>query len=234
MHTCTHALCPAIISKETENADSRSSKLLAEVKSVVQERQRIKPLLESFRTRANEESEQKKNTRVGSFDPEAFSQRVRIEGKIVKRREERAKRKASFEVVDINEASTLHPMERIAQIAGTRDPDAIVGTLNEPEIEKLRLRHEQSEQHVKEQLAKLESLQRQTNQGNVELDSTVIDQHDSEDVLFSKQKRLDSMSHFIDSLFLAILFLSDKVQLIEEGYQFSVFLMAEDDHTKKV
>jgi hypothetical protein len=61
------------ISKETKNADSKSSKLLAEVKSVVQERQRIKPLLESFRTRANEELEQKKNTRVGSFDPEAFS-----------------------------------------------------------------------------------------------------------------------------------------------------------------
>ncbi|KAL3789640.1 hypothetical protein ACHAW5_002357 [Stephanodiscus triporus] len=225
------------ISKETENADSRSSKLQAEVKSVVQERQSIKPLLESFRMRANEESEQKKNTRLGSFDPEAFSRRVRIECKIAKRREERnAKRKASFEVVNINEASTLHPMERIAQIAGTRDPDAIVGTLNEPEIEKLRLRHEQSEQHVKEQLAKLESLQIQTNQislsdGNVELDSTVIDQHDSEDVLFSKQKRLDSMSHFIDSLFLAILSLSDKVQLIEEDYRY--FLMAEDDHTKK-
>jgi hypothetical protein len=107
--------------------------------------------------------------------------------------------------------------------------------LNETEIDQLRSRHEQSEQHVKDQLAKLESLGCQMSQsllsdGNVKLGSAVIDQHDSETVLDSKQKTLDSMSQFVDSLYLAILDLSDKVQMIEEGYQFSQFLMAEDDH----
>lgn len=227
------------ITNETAKTNFTSEHVAEEVKSIVQERQRILPLLDSLRTRASEESEQKKITRVASFDPAAFSRRVRIEGKLAKRRAAcNLKRNASgFEVVDINKASKLHPMERIAQIAGTRDPNAIFAMLNETEIDQLRSRHEQSEQHVKDQLAKLESLGCQMSQsllsdGNVKLGSAVIDQHDSETVLDSKQKTLDSMSQFVDSLYLAILDLSDKVQMIEEGYQFSQFLMAEDDHKK--
>ena len=204
------------ITNETEKKDFTSKQVAEEVKSIVQERQRILPLLDSLRTRASEESDQKKMTRVASFDPAAFSRRLRIEGKLAKRREEsNLKRNASgFEVVDINKASKLHPMEWIAQIAGTRDPHAIFTMLKETEIDQLRLNHEQSEQHVKDQLAKLESLgsqmsQRLLSDGNVKLGSAAIDQLDSEAVLCSKQKTLDSMSQFVDSLYLAILDLSD-------------------------
>ena len=185
------------ITNETEKKDFASKQVAEEVKSIVQERQRILPLLDSLRTRASEESDQKKISRVASFDPAAFSRRLRIEGKLAKRREERnLKRNASgFEVVDINKASKLHPMERIAQITGTRDPHTIFTMLNETEIEELKLRHEQSEQHVKDQLAKLESLgsqmsQRLLSDGNVKLGSAAIDQHDQRLYFAANRKRL--------------------------------------------
>jgi hypothetical protein len=128
-------------------------------------------------------------------------------------------------------------MERIAQIAGTQDPNAIFAMLNETEIEQLRLRHEQSEQLVKDQLTKLQSVGIEISQtllsNGVKLGSAEINQHDSEAVLCSKQKALDSMAQFVDSLYVAILDLSNKVHMIKEGYQFlGITYLFTEDHKK--
>lgn len=223
------------ILKETDITDSKSKKLEEEVKSMAAERQRIKPLLDSNRKLANEE-DIRKNARVGvaAFDAEAFSRRARIEGKLAKRREEVQKRNASFALVDVTKLSKLHPMERIAQIAGTRDPNVMAAMLNESGAE-LRLRQEQEEQHVKEQEATLISLRGEINRIHFSdgfVKATASEHHDSDYLLCSKQKRLDSMSQFVHTLCLAVLHVSNKVQLIEltGGIQFSRFLMANEEH----
>jgi len=225
-----------VILKETEITDARSKKLEEGVKQIIEDRQRIKPHLDNLRSRAIE-LDLKKITRPNpNFDAEAFSRRARIEGKLAKRREELRKRNASFEVIDVNKLSALHPMERIALIAG-RDPNVIAAMLNESEMQKLRQRQEQAEQHVKDQVAKLEHLDRQINQilmsdGNT--GSAVVVEYDTEALLTDKQKRLEKMSRFIDSLYLAVLHVSDKVRTLEltGGIQFSHFLTVDDDHIR--
>ena len=225
-----------VILKETEITDARSKKLEEGVKQIIEDRQRLKPHLDSLRSRAIE-LDLKKVTRPNpNFDAEAFSRRARIEGKLAKRREELRKRNASFEVIDVNKVSALHPMERIMRIAGTRDPNTIVAMLNESEMQKLRQRQDQAEEHVKEQVAKLEHLDRQINQIHLSdgkaADSAVVAEYDSEAILCDKQKRLEKMSRFIDSLYLAVLHVSDKVRTLEltGGIQFSQFLTVDEDH----
>lgn len=224
-----------VILKETEIADARSKKLEEGVKQIIEDRQRIKPHLDNLRT-STIEMDIKKVTRPNpNFDAEAFSRRARIEGKLAKRREELRKRNASFEVIDVNKLSALHPMERIVQIAGTRDLNVIAAMLNESGMHELRQRQKQAEQQIKEQMAKLEHLDRQVNQilmTDCNARSAVVVEYDSEAFLADKQKRLEKMSRFIDILFLAILHVSDKVRMLEltGSIQFSHFLSVDDDH----
>jgi len=86
-------------------------------------------------------------------------------------------------------------------------------------------------------VAKLEHLDRQINQilmsdGNT--GSAVVVEYDTEALLTDKQKRLEKMSRFIDSLYLAVLHVSDKVRTLEltGGIQFSHFLTVDDDHIR--
>ena len=103
-------------------------------------------------------------------------------------------------------------------------------------MQKLRQRQDQAEEHVKEQVAKLEHLDRQINQIHLSdgkaADSAVVAEYDSEAILCDKQKRLEKMSRFIHSLYLAVLHVSDKVRTLEltGGIQFSQFLTVDEDH----
>lgn len=242
-----------VITKETEKIEARSKKVSDDAKAIAQERHRIEPLLETLRNRANDDLIRSKAARVTSFDPAAFSRRVRIEGKIAKRRENKLKHKQScagglgvvnfLEPGEMQKAAKLHPMEKLAQAAGTRDPAAIMQIFNESETQVLRTRLRKGEMKVKEQLAKLETLGSQTKvihlaDGDVEIRSAAsIDKSNvnMEAVLSRKQEKMDSLSQLVQNISLAILNLSGMVQSIEGDQslnEFAHFAMEPDDHTK--
>ena len=144
----------------------------------------------------------------------------------------------------IKASATLHPMKKLIQATGTQDPTtSIIEMLDESETELLRVRQEQGEAQVKQQLTKLESLGSQIKEirlsgskTDVKTDSEVQDNITTlETVLSTKQKRLESTSELILSLSLAILNLNDKVSSIEDDdslNKFAQFTMEADEHTK--
>jgi len=135
-------------------------------------------------------------------------------------------------------------MKKLIEVTGSQDPTtSIVAMLDESETELLRLRQEQGEAQVKQQLSKLESLGSQIKEirlsgskADVKTDLEVQDNITTlETVLSTKQKRLESTSELILSLSLAILNLNDKVSSIEDDdslNKFAQFTMEADEHTK--
>ena len=135
-------------------------------------------------------------------------------------------------------------MEKLTQVTGTQNPTSIiVEMLDESETEQLRVRQEQGEIQVKQQISKLDSLGSQIKEirlsgskADVKTESEVQDNITSlETVLSTKQKRLESSSELILSLSLAILNLNDKVSSIQDDdslNKFAQFTMEADEHTK--
>jgi len=134
-------------------------------------------------------------------------------------------------------------MEKLTKAAGSQDPTSIIEMLDESETEVLRLRQEQGEAQVKQQLSKLESLGSQIKEirlsgskTDMKADSKVQDDIKTlETILSTKQKRFESTSELILSLSLAILNLNDKVSSIEDDdslNKFAQFTMEADEHTK--
>ena len=237
------------IEKGLVSIEDRTQQLVGHVKGNTLERQRIKPVLESLRARANEEAERRKTARVKSFDPASFSRRVRIEGKIAKRRELKLKNqsecwKSTTGIEAGVRASTkLHPMEKLAHVAGTRDPTSIMEFLDDSETKQLQNRQEQAEIKVKMQLANLDSIARQKQlgmaDGNNDMDphaASVDDNIANEETRLSiKQKGLDSATQLVQDISLAILSLNDKVSSLEDEeslHQYAQFTMDATKHTR--
>ena len=222
------------IMKEIDKIQGRAMKFTSDIKSVAQERQRLAPLLESLRARANEEEERKKNARVASFDPSSFSRRVRLAGRIAKRREDKLKHSrpiGAYSADEMDKASELHPMERISQAAGTHDPASIATMLKEDETQQLRGRQEKGEIELKEQRQQLESLRSQIQDLSlVDGDNDVLstqpdDIVDAKAVISSKQQQLQTTSQLVQNVSLAILNVSDKVESIERDRRLSEFAL---------
>ena len=135
-------------------------------------------------------------------------------------------------------------MKKLIEVTGTQNPTtSIIEMLDESETEHLRVRQEQGEAQVKQQLSKLESLGSQIKEirlsgskTDVKTDSEVQDNINTlETVLSTKQKRLESTSELILSLSLAILNLNDKVSSIEHDdslNKFAQFTMEADEHAR--
>jgi len=236
----------SVITKEIEKVEARSNGVSLDARAIAQERQRIKPNLESLRTRLNEESERRKTARVTTFDPQAFSRRVRLEGRIAKRRQNKLKRNQSICVsssAEITKAAKLHPMERLAQASGTRDPMSIQEILKEDETQRLRTRQERGELHLKEQVETIDSLENQIKELTFadsavkirpanEIDKDVAN---AEAELATKQKRLDQISQLVRSISFTILNLSGMLQSVQEDKalrEFACFAMKAVDRAK--
>ena len=210
--------------KDIERTEARSKKFSEDVKSILRERQSIKPRLEMLQTQVNEQ--QNKDTRNASFftrtfDPATFSKRVLLEGRIARRRETKLKRVAiaTFSSEEITKVVKLHPMERLAEVSGTRDPVSIAEILNEDETQQLRTRQEQGELQLKDQAATLESLSKKIKNislvdGNaVSIPSVACeDAANIEAGLLVKQKRLDSITQLIKHISQVVVNLNDMVQ----------------------
>lgn len=186
---------------------------------------KIKPLIEEHRQRIEEEAERRKAERVNSFDPSAFNRRMILEGKIAKRARERRNRRttttASRDEVMAN-SGKLHPMERLAKAAGTRDPAMIADMMDDGETRSLRERQERGEVELKELAAKLESLRHQVKQLSLtDENHQASSSPTTNEVLTAKatlsqtQERLRSTSQIVLNASLAIVALNDMVRSSE-------------------
>ena len=219
-----------LMMNDIEKNDAKSKKLSEEINAVAQERQKIQPTLESLKAKISEEAERRKHMRAESFDAAAFSRRVRLKGKMAKRRATKMTRAQPIGAYNTAEimAAKRHPLERLAQIAGTQDPTSIADKMKEDETKRLFLLQEQCESEVKRQSASLEQLQCQIKHQSLAdseggIHTTGEEVANKEALILKNQKQLDSVSELLQNVSLAIVNLSGLVQPAERERRLSEF-----------
>ena len=200
----------------------------------------VQPHLETLQCKAKEDAERKKSERIASFDPSAFSYRMKKEGIMAKRRM-RCNANESKLHVDADNSSSLHPMEKISLISGSLDPLDIVQKTKAAELlaKDLTIKQKRSELHIKEQRVVLDGLQRQLKEFQLtdRATQTRVDASLGQDsinelnsLIQSRQSNLTTLACVMDSVDFAVEHLSDLSESIEceasENIQFNSFLFA--------
>jgi len=189
------------------------------IKSTMEERGEIEPLLASLRYQAKENEERLKSALVKKFDSAAFSKRVQLVGKIAKRRQDKLKHVtvASQSEVSIED----HPMMRLMRAFGMKNAQEIATKLQrgEEEAETLRKRQESFELQLTDKRSRLERLHYQMKElgladsfscrhgspSHMEMETTEMQR---------RENQLAVISNLTTNVNIALLHLHQKVQLM--------------------
>ena len=206
---------------ETRKTNYRVAKVSKELKAVQFERHQAKSLLSSLRSKVNGRVDSL--ARTTSFDPVAFSRRIRIEGKLARRRElmKRNKQLTTASAQEIEAASNQHPMAKLSLAAGTRDPNEIVDLLL-LSTSQFGSRQEELEQKNNRQRQTLLKLRRDIDEARIacggQVDEDVcsnVDSNVDDARLKVLERKLDSTTTFLHDLSFAIMSLSSKVASVQ-------------------
>lgn len=237
----------AIVDDQISKDSLEAKAIAAEAQIAMDERRVLQPQLQELeQLKVKKDLELKKER---SFDPNAlnsFNRRIKLEGILAKRRQRGGNVNGSKFSLGGEKETALHPMQKIANAAGSFDPltiaDKLQGSVSL--CRELSLRQERSDILAKKRHAMLDDLHQMIkdhhlSRGKNPNPSLSMESNDDEDpqdariALITRQSNLASLNSLVNNVRVAIRRLEDLADSIEqednEASLLPSFLFATDD-----